>query len=110
MKKSEIKGWSGLISALLLLGAALIPGYPIVLWLKDGYWTPMPLVLAFGWFDVDILTDVSTMNWEGAKRVCWWMLDVPVSVGFVILALVQSFVLAWLAGNAVRKDAVLTTR
>lgn len=47
-EKSECKGLSGLISALLLLDAALIPDYQIVLWLKDGYWTPMLLVLAFG--------------------------------------------------------------
>ena len=60
MKKSELEGWAGLIGALLLLGAALIPGYQIVLWLRDGYWTPIPLDLAFGWFGVDAVTHVAS--------------------------------------------------
>ena len=70
MKKSEFEGWAGLIGAFLLLGAVAVPGYQILLWLKDGFWTPMPLDIAFRWFDVDAVTLVNDMQWEGAKKIC----------------------------------------
>lgn len=99
MKKSEFEGWAGLIGAFLLLGAALIPGYQIVLWLRDGYWTPMPLDIAFDWFEVDVATHVTAMQWEGVKKICMWLMTLPLAVGFVALAIAQFYVLDWL-GNA----------
>jgi hypothetical protein len=103
MKKSEFEGWAGLIGALLLLGAALIPGYQIVLWLRDGYWTPIPVDLAFGWVGVDAVTHVASMQWGGVKKICMWMLTVPLSVAFVALAIAHFYVLDWL-GNGFAGD------
>jgi hypothetical protein len=103
MKKSEFEGWAGLIGALLLLGAALIPGYQIVLWLRVGYWTPIPLDLAFGWIGVDAVTHVASMQLGGVKKICMWMLTVPLSVAFVALAIAHFYVLDWL-GNGFAGD------
>lgn len=103
MKKSEFEGSAGLIGAFLLLGAALVPGYQIVLWLRDGYWTPMPLDIAFGWFGVDPVPHAAALQWGGVKKICMWMLTVPVSVGFVALAIAEFYVLEWL-GNAFAGD------
>jgi hypothetical protein len=103
MRKSEFEGWAGLIGAFLLLGAALIPGYQIVLWLRDGYWTPLPLDLTFGLFGVDAVTQVATMQWGGVKKILMWILKVPLSIGFVALAITQFYALEWL-GNAFASD------
>jgi hypothetical protein len=103
MKKAEFEGWAGLIGAFLLLGAALILGYQIVLWLRDGYWTLMPLDIAFGWFGVDAVPHVAAMQWGGVKKICMRMLTVSLSIGFVALAIAQFYVLEWL-GNVFASD------
>lgn len=103
MKKSEFEGWAGLIGTFLLLGAVLVPSYQIVLWLKDGYWTPMPLDIAFRWFGVDAVTHVAKMEWEGVKKIYTWTLTAPLAVGFFALAIAQYYALAWM-GNVFSDD------
>ncbi len=99
MKKSEIEGWSGLIGAILFLGATLVPGYQVILWLKDGFWTPMPLELMLGWIGVDAVAYVSSMQWEGAKKVCMWIITLPLSVGFMAPAFAQFYFLNGIANT-----------
>ena len=99
MKKSEIVGWAGLIGALLMTGAVLIPAYQAILWLKHGAWTPIPVYTAFQWFNVDAETYLSQMSWEGAKSIVLWIIALPLWVGLVALAIAQFFLLEWLSNH-----------
>lgn len=92
-----------MIGAILLLGAALVVGYQIVLWLKDGFWTPMPLDLALRWLSIDSMALVKTIQWEGAKKICIWIFALPLAVGLSALAIAQFFAFDWL-GNVVAGD------
>lgn len=97
MKKSEIEGWAGLIGALLVMGAILIPAYQSVLWLKHGAWTPIHLDAVFLWLDVDATAYVNQMSWEGAKSIVLWIMALPLWVGMVALAMAQFLVLEYLS-------------
>lgn len=97
MKKSEFEGWGGLVGALLLLGGALFPFYQFILWLKEGFWTPMSLDRMLAWIGVGALTYVIGMHWEGAKIVCMWIITLPLSVGLIALALAQFYLLQGIA-------------
>jgi hypothetical protein len=63
----------------------------------------MPLDLAFHWLNVDAVRNVSDMQWEGAKKICMWIITLPLSVGFIALAIAQFYTLDWL-GNVVADD------
>jgi hypothetical protein len=99
MKKSEIEGWAGLIGALLVISAVLIPAYQAVLWLKHGAWTPIPVRMVFQWLNVDADAYVNEMSWEGAKSIVLWIMALPLWVGLVALATAQFFVLECLSNH-----------
>jgi hypothetical protein len=86
-----------LIEAFLLLGAALFPSCQIVLWLRDGYWTPMPLALTFRWFGVDVVANLSVIQGESMKKICMWVMTFPLAVVLVALAIAQYYALDWLS-------------
>jgi hypothetical protein len=58
-----------------------ILAYQIYLWLKHGEWHPIPVSSALSYLDVN-LTSIYNMEWQGAKKIILWLLNLPFS--FVI--------------------------
>lgn len=55
-------------------------GYQCILWLRDGYWTPIPISV---YFPQDPWAD-----WTGAvgiKRIIDWLYDLPVSWSLIVI-------------------------
>jgi uncharacterized membrane protein len=73
----------------------LVLGYQIILWLKDGFWTPMPLIKFFVWMDWGIPTKLIFLDvkWKGAHEILWWILDIHIGV-LVFLAVVALAILS----------------
>ena len=90
------------ILALSFLLAVGIIGLQAVLWLADGYWTPLPLSILL--FVLGI--EVPSLEWKGFQKILHWTLDLPIS-GFVILAgIVIGSILMWIEGQIEKQKSI----
>lgn len=81
-----------------LYGLLLLPGPGVLCWqayewLKDGYWTPLPVSKMFLYFDwpFPVIT-----QWRGVQKILDWLLDIPLSAAVFVLCIAVMVLIAML--------------
>jgi hypothetical protein len=93
------------VGTLVVLGGAGILGYQGFLWLKDGYWTAMPI----GRF----LPQSSNIDWSGARGVeqIWnSVLDFPSSASVMAVGFAVAVFGAWYSNEAFTRQQAARRR
>ena len=75
-----------------LISAAGILGYQVVQWLKLGNWIEMPFYLLFEWLRID-LSPLYSMEWQGLRKMLFWILEGSMSFMFVVLGGVLGYLI-----------------
>jgi hypothetical protein len=78
------------VGACVAFGGFAVLGYQCLLWLRDGEWTPMPIV---GDGDNGTLANLNSgierIEWRGVQSIALWIVDgvagLPASLSFVII-------------------------
>lgn len=63
-------------------------GYEIFFWLKNGEWPHLRFYALFVWLNLDPLTPVNSIEWQGIKKILLWCLELPLCVGLIGLGAV----------------------
>lgn len=82
--EAEIAEGFGLIGGFIAMSSIGVIGYQCLLWLIDGYWTPVRLRLAWHWFggaDPDF-------QWGGVQKIAWWILGWPLSITLAVIGII----------------------
>jgi hypothetical protein len=84
MKGLNIETFFGGIIAiagyLIALMGVLILGFQIILWMRNGYWTPFSARQAVSVFAGGDPIPYPALSWRGIEKVVVWLLDAPLSV------------------------------
>jgi len=81
--EEEVIGISFGIFFIGLLVSLLSLGYEVFFWLKNGEWPHLIFYAVFWWLDLDLLTAVNKLEWQGIKKIIFWFFELPLSVGFL---------------------------
>jgi hypothetical protein len=83
MKAADIQSLLGglVIGAgvLIVFAAPLLLGYQCILWLQNGYWTPIAFREAISIFGGTSPIPDPAISWQGLQKVVVWLLDAPLS-------------------------------
>jgi hypothetical protein len=74
-------------SAPILAGIATF-GWQVVKWARTGFWTPMPVLVAFRFLGLDHSSVYSPKDWYGLARVGRWLLELPLSLCLIMAGLI----------------------
>lgn len=74
--------WS--IFSIALLCGFLSIGYEAFVWLKSGEWLHLPLYSVLVWLNIELLTSLQNIEWQGIKTIFLWYLELPLSVGLIV--------------------------
>lgn len=92
------------LSGIFLLPSFGIFGWQAYHWLKDGFWTPLPISTLFTYNDWPL----PQVSWHGVQKIIDWLLDTPSSlVAFLlgILVVIGALVEGLLQNSNSGKDA-----
>lgn len=84
-RENTVEEWFGLFTGLGFFAATLLLAYQAYLWLKEGQWTPIPISSILEKFNIDYYSIIN-MSWAGAQKIVVWLLDLPLTLGIVVLS------------------------
>jgi hypothetical protein len=73
----------GILGGLTLLGSIGTLLTQAVMWLRDGHWMPLPWSLVWN----GLGGKQPDYSWAGVQKIALFILDLPLSLGFVLLGL-----------------------
>jgi hypothetical protein len=71
-----------------ILCAFLSIGYEVLVWIKTGEWANLRFYMLFSWLNIDPVSLVHGIGWMGIRKILLWCLELPLSVGFVLVGAV----------------------
>jgi len=77
-------GIAFLAGGLLFAG---ILGYQAYYWIRVGEWLPLPISIAFEFFNVDLSHIYNPADWHGLAKVAEWLLSFPISICSPVLVI-----------------------
>lgn len=86
--QGKVTGISWGIFSIGFLASLLSGGYEIFAWLKNGEWPHLQFYSVFDWLNVDLFTSVSSIEWQGIKKILLWCLELPLFFGLMGLGAV----------------------
>lgn len=78
--------WS--IFSIGILFAFLTIGYEVFVWFKTGEWVNLRFYMLFFWLNIDPVSLVQGIGWIGIRNILLWCLELPLSVGFMLVGAV----------------------
>jgi hypothetical protein len=79
-------------------------GYQCLLWLRDGYWTPLELRLAWEWLGG---SEPYFPQWQGVQKIVVGFFDLPLMTGLLAAGILILWCAFWLSERRRARDLVL---
>jgi len=96
--KEEAGQFGGYLIGMGFIASLSILSYQGLHWFQDGEWLQLPLFKAIYYFDVDLYF-VLNIEWQVAKNIIIWILELPLAlvvfiltstIGYILLSLYDS--------------------
>ena len=84
--------FGGYLIGLGFIASLSIFGYQGLHWIQNGEWLPLPLYKAIYYFDIDLYF-VLNMEWQDAKKIVIWILELPLALVVLILSSTIGYIL-----------------
>ena len=98
---TQFFGWLSVVTlmwgvGLSILTSAFILGNQALDWLREGYWTPYPLIQLMLQLEYDMSAVYEPQEWIGLAAIAAWILDLPVAVALPAGGIIISLLVAGL--------------